>query len=117
MSEHPAPREKLLAELFQGDWAEGPAGGFARAAAAHARRRRRLRRGLTGAGAVAAVASLLVFGSIRRGGPGAEPLSHSARTATYDVISDEELLTRMHDRPVLVLPQQDGTKKIVLLDH
>jgi hypothetical protein len=117
MSEHPDRREKLLAEIFQGDWAAGPASAFARAAAAQARRRRQLRRGLAGASAVAAIAAGLVLGSLRRGTHVRESATPPAAAAAYEIISDDELLAQLRDRPVLVLPQENGTRKIVLFDR
>lgn len=38
-------------------------------------------------------------------------------TPAYEIISDIEFEALMRDRPVLILPQQDGTQKIVVLAH
>ena len=117
MSNRNEQREKLLAELFHPEWTEGVASNFARAAAAHARRRRRLHRSLVATGAAAA---LILAAAFLRVGQREQvsavtgaPTNHRA----YEIITDEALLAQLSDRPLLVLPQQDGTKTIVLLNR
>jgi len=116
MSTEPEQRRtELLAAAFHGEWGEGPAAAFALQAAARARRHRRGRvvgMGL-GTAAVAFAACLLV---LRR--PEAAPAARSAvstRQPGYEIISDDELLADLHDRPLLVLPQENGGRKIVVL--
>jgi hypothetical protein len=35
----------------------------------------------------------------------------------YEIISDDELVAELPDEAILVLPQENGTRKIVLLDR
>lgn len=118
MIERPDHRTKLLAETVHGDWAEGPVADFARRAAAHARRRRRLRRSFQAVGAtvcliVATFATYLHQPSRSR--QNAKPPEH--KTPAYEIISDEELLTELHDRPLLAMKKENGTREFVLLDR
>lgn len=106
--------EKLLAELFHDDWSNGPAAKFARRAAAHARARRRIRSAAAVAGAAGAVLILaLVF--THRPTPSPVVALKPNPPAGYEIISDAELLAQLHDRPLLVLEKQNGTKEFVLL--
>ncbi len=108
--------EKLLAELFHADWSDGPAADFARRAAAHARRRHQLR-SVVAAGATAALAVLiaLTFTRPRSAPPVVVPLP--APAPAYEIISDAELLAQLHDRPLLVVQKQNGTKDFILLER
>lgn len=122
--------ERLLAETFCGDWAEGRAADFARVAAAHARARRRARRAFAALG-VAALAALLTFSTSRRVAPAPASAHELAVTVPphrpeatqtptlsaggYEVISDEELLAHLREQPVFVLKKHDGSREIVLL--
>lgn len=116
MNKKPDQREQLLAELFHSDWAEGPAGNFARLAAAQARRQRLVRRGLAGA-CTAAVVAFLLLASVHRPGPAQNVAAPTKATAGYEIISDDELLARLHDRPLLAVRQENGTRKFVLLEN
>lgn len=128
------PRARLVAETFHDDWAGGPTATFARRAAAHARTRRTARRVIVAAGAVTALA-LAFFVSTRRTplapstAPAVTLASTSAarslasatpfapKTPAYEIISDAEFEALLSDRPLLILPQQGGAKKFVLLDR
>jgi hypothetical protein len=110
-------REKLLAEAFHGEWSTGPAAEFARRAAAVARRRQGYRRGLVTVGAAAGIAAALVISLRHETAPSRGPAVRAAPTPAYEIISDDELIAQVHDRPLLVLPQENGAKKIVLLDR
>lgn len=111
---HPDRRTKLLAELFHEDWANGPVSDLARVAAAHARRRRRIRRSLVIAGSTAAFA---IAGTLAYFRPTpVKPAALAKSSPAYEIISDEELLTLLHDRPLLVIPEQDGTRRFVVLE-
>ena len=71
---------------------------------------------------VAAVAVGAVLLVLRKPAPIAPPVAMTgsvptAAPAGYEIISDEELIATLRDRPLLVLPQENGTKKIVLLDR
>jgi hypothetical protein len=107
---------KLLAGAFHDDWADGPAAAFARAAAASARRRRAAHRTLRGA-TVAAALGAVAFVALRQP-PAPAPL----RTVTsppvarsYEIISDDELLAQLRDRPLLMVKKENGEKEFVLL--
>jgi hypothetical protein len=114
------PRARLMAETFQENWESGPTRDFARRAASVARTRRRLRHGL----AYGAIGALLVatgYLSIPTQNVApthvtSAPLETSAPQKTrYEIISDEEFIALMGPRPVLILPQENGTKQIVLV--
>lgn len=114
----PRPREEqLLAELFHDDWADGPAAAFARHAAALARTRRRLRSVAALGAAVGGVLLVAAFVFTRHRAAAPLVTSRSAPPPAYDIISDRELLARLHDRPILILPKQNGVEKFVLLDR
>jgi len=111
------PRTKLLAETLHGDWADGPAATMALRAAAHARRRRAVR-GATAALGVAAMVAVFVFAfATRRPRPPLAPTVAAPAKPGYEIISDDELIALLKDRPLLVLPQENGAKRIVLLDR
>jgi hypothetical protein len=115
MNNRPDDRTQLLAETLHGEWATGPAAAMAQRAAAHARRRRVLR-SATAATTLVAVAAALFFAARRPAPPPVVPVATVAKPA-YEIISDEEFLATMRDRPLLVLPQENGPKKFVLLDR
>ncbi|MEO5961024.1 MAG: hypothetical protein ABIR80_18105 [Opitutaceae bacterium] len=109
---------KLLAETFHADWDTGPAATFARAAAATARRRRTLRH------TFAATAAALAIGAFTLVATRPEPLATSVRVPVaktaipqrgYEIISDDELLAQLHDRPLLVVQRAGGKKEFVWL--
>lgn len=115
MNNRPDDRTRLLADSLHGDWTSGPAAAMARRAAVHARRRRGLKHAslvLTAAAAIAA--GILVS---HRARPPVTPTPSPGATLGYEIISDDELVAQLKDRPLLVLPQENGAKKIVLLDR
>jgi hypothetical protein len=118
MNDEHQQRSRLIADLFHDDWANGPAGDLARAAAAHARRRRSLRRivATTGAtiGAAAALALALLY---RPAAPRPATLSVRPAAAAYETISDDELLALLSDRPLLARQNDDGTRSLALLPN
>jgi hypothetical protein len=114
MSNKDDRHSELLAETFHGDWTGGPAGDFARRAAQHARRHRGRRQALLFAGAATGLAAAIMF-SVHRPVPAALARATQDPAPAYEVISDDDLIAGVRDRPVLVLPQENGTKKIVLL--
>jgi len=121
MNDAPDDRERLLAETLHGDWTGGPAGAMPRRAAAYARRRHAVRRASLALAAAATVAAVFLF--VQRAHspltPSAPPVAVVPPSAHpgYEIISDDELVATLRDRPLLVLPQENGTKKIVLLDR
>jgi hypothetical protein len=118
MNNLPDDRTRLLAETLEGEWATGPAAAMARRAAAHARGRRRLRRASLTC-ALVAVFSGLFFLRQHTLAPATAPAATvvTAPRPAYEIISDEELLATLKDRPLLVLPQENGPQKIVVLDR
>lgn len=118
MNKHDPNREKLLAELFHGDWAGGEAEGFARRAAAHARRRRGIRRIVIASAGMAAVAVALLVALSQRPAP-TLTVSAPSRVAApaYEIISDEELLFQLRDQPLLVVRRENGAREFVLLEN
>lgn len=129
MSEQPDPRTRLVAEAFHDDWASGPASAFARSAAAHVRRRRALRRALLAGGAGALLLAAILAGNRDRPAASvnlaakpsreitAPPALLSVVSPAFEIISDDELMQQLRDRPVLVLPRPNGTREFVLLAH
>jgi hypothetical protein len=121
MTNRPDNRTRLLAETLEGEWTAGPAATMARRAAAHARRRRTIRRASVVLTSGALIATLLMVS--RRAPAPVAPLPARVAMAPavaplgYEIISDEELLATLRDRPLLVLPQENGAKKIVVLDR
>ena len=111
--------EKLLAETFHDDWAEGSAATFALQAAALARRRRRFRHAVVASSVVASMAAALLVSLHRRPVPAPAPMAplSAAPAPAYEIISDEELLAQLRDRPLLVLNKQDGGREFVLLGN
>lgn len=113
MSLNEDKRTRLLAETFHGDWSDGPAAEFARRAAHSARRLRRRRQTVLVASALTLVAFFAL--SRRAAAPPSAPGRLVPVVPAYEIISDDELLTTLHDRPLLVLPQGKGPRKIVVL--
>ena len=119
MSKPSDNRDRLVAELFHTEWTDGPGAEFARQAAAAARRHRAIRRATVTGGTLAAAAIALIVARFpeRPAAQAAGPAARSPRPPAYQTISDDELLAALRDRPVLVLPDGRGGKKIVLLDQ
>jgi hypothetical protein len=108
---------KLLAETFHDDWSVGPAAGFARAAAAHARRRRNVRRTvstLTAASALVAIA-LLTREQIPAHSETAVHATPPVPARAYEIMSDDELLALVRKQSLLSVTRPDGTREIVVL--
>jgi hypothetical protein len=106
---------RLLAEAFHAEWATGPAAAFARTAAAAARRRRALRHTF---GATAAAIAIGAFTFLATRHPTVQPSAEksAALKRGYEIISDDELLAQLRDRPLLVVTKENGEKEFVLLD-
>ena len=118
MNDKNDPHARLVAETFHDDWSEGPASEFALRAAAHARTRRTLRRAAATGGALLAIANGIFFATRH---PLATPslvatvMSTAKPTLGYEIISDDELVALLRDRPLLILPQERGDRRFVLL--
>ena len=117
MIERPDPRTRLLAESLHEDWSEGPVSLFARQAATLARQRRRLRQGLLAAGAAAGIAAALLLSTQHLAISPTPAPGPSKPGPAYEIISDAELLSELHDRPLLAISKQNGTHEFVLLDR
>lgn len=117
MTKKTKQQEKLLAETFHEDWAEGAAANFARQAAASARRRRRFRGTLVVSGMAAGIAAAVMISVHSHRVLKVEQVSPKISAPAYEIISDEQLIAELRDRPLLVLPEENGAKKIVLLER
>jgi hypothetical protein len=113
MNEKPDSRTRLLADLFHENWAEGPPATAALRAAASARRRRARQRLFLTTGAMAAVLALALTRPASK--PAVRPAA-AARAAAYEIISDDELLADVSDRPLFATRASDGAREIVVLD-
>jgi len=124
MSDRDDNDARLLAETFHDDWASGRTAEFARSAAAHVRRRRRIQGTLSLAGAAAAAVALAVFVARDRWAASQRAPAIAARATTavaitrgYDIISDEDLLAQLRDRPVLAVMRANGTRELFVLER
>ncbi|MEO7412426.1 MAG: hypothetical protein ABIZ81_03645 [Opitutaceae bacterium] len=117
MSKHRDQRQKMLADTLDGDWTSGPAATMAVRAAALARRRRATRQCI---GVLSSVTALVVVAFFTRHFHAAEKnipaVTESAKTParSYTIISDQELIDSL--APLLILPDERGGRKIVLVD-
>jgi hypothetical protein len=108
---------KLLAETFQGDWETGQSAAFARVAAKAVRRRQLARSSLRVGGAIVAIgAAMFVAREKSLPSPRIQPPQAVAQDRGYEIISDEELLAQVRDRPLLALKKANGTREIVVLE-
>jgi hypothetical protein len=122
MNDPSDPKARLLAETFHGDWSEGVPASFARAAARVARRRASARHAL-GASLVAVLMLAAAFAFFRRSASPARPEVQAMAAAAqagapasgYEILSDDELLAQVRDRPLLAVRRADGTREIVVL--
>lgn len=118
MNDKNDPHARLVAETFHDDWSEGPASEFALSAAAHARTRRTQRRSAVAGVALAMIASVLFFFARQHHhAPAlAAPLASTVKSVpAYEIISDDELITLLRNRPLLILPQERADRRFVLL--
>lgn len=116
-------RDALLAAAFEDDWVDGRSAAFAAAAARTARRRHRTRQAMYGA-AVAGLVAICALVTWRQPPLSRAPIVTTAAPASvatasrgYVVISDDELLAQLRDRPLLVVKKDDGAHEIMLLDE
>ncbi len=126
MNEEPDPRHRLIADLYQENWAQGPLGDLPVRAARQARRTRVHRRLAVVAVPLLALAAAVVLfqpsrpASVTPRVPApaeiAASLPRTPSTRGFKVISDDELLADLHDRPLLILGSKDTGQHFVLLD-
>jgi hypothetical protein len=116
MNEKPDFRTRLIADLFHDDWADGPMAAAALRAAGCARRRRARQRLVLTAGTVAGMAALLLVTLVHPGSRPARVPAAAPSAPGYQVISDDELLAEVSDRPLLALREPNGVRQIVVLD-
>jgi hypothetical protein len=117
MNERPDFRTRLLADLFQDDWNEGPAAAASRDAAAWGRRRRSRRRLLLTAGTAGGMAALLLLSLIHPGAVSVKRAGAAPSAPAYQIVSDDELLADVSDRPLLALHEPGGARRILVLDN
>lgn len=118
MSDFIDPHTRLIAETLQGEWTGLPAS-LARRAAASARRRRRTRRALIVTGFSAAATSVFVLVGVlpRQDHIEQKMAARSPVSAAYEIISDDELLATVRDRPLLAITSANGQRDIVVLPN
>ncbi|CAN5606835.1 hypothetical protein BH18VER1_BH18VER1_21800 [soil metagenome] len=118
MRRRTSSRAQLVANLFHDDWDYGVAAKYARIAAARARRARRIRRSVGATGVVLLLGSVaLIF--LKPPSDVPEVISRTAvdtQPRGYEILSTDELLTQLHDRPLLVF-EEAGEAQAVLLDQ
>jgi hypothetical protein len=117
MTKRSNAHENLLADLIHEDWADGSVAHYATVAAAYARRRRRTKRLLAFAGSVGSIALVLIFSGGRRSDSPTLIRATPAPPAAYEIISDQDLLSQLGDRPVLLVDLANGRRELVMLDH
>jgi hypothetical protein len=131
-------RARLISDLHAEDWEGGAPGDFARQAAACARGRVRRRRVAGVSGMLALAAAIWVGGVWLAGGadgarsPSSElrmarraPMSEPPRSFPAALmpgrgqpfeLSDDEALSLLRGRPLMIVPEADGGRRIILLD-
>ena len=117
MNKNSGDREKLLAELFHGEWPDGPAAQFARRAAALARRRRRYRHAFIITGAAAGIIAVWAISLRHLPSPSPRTPVVASPAPAYEIISDDEFLAQLKDRPLLVTRGKNGAREFVVLDR
>ncbi|MEO6246429.1 MAG: hypothetical protein ABIQ12_13425 [Opitutaceae bacterium] len=109
---------RLVAETFHGDWNGSAASKFALRAAARARTRVKLRHAAATGGGLVAIATGIFF-AMRdpQSTPSLVPavVSTAKPTPAYEIITDDELVALLRDQPLLILPQERGERRFVLL--
>ena len=111
---------RLLAESYHGNWADGPTADFARTAARHARRRRAMRTTLASTAAIAvAIGAWFIASPDATSLSPTPPVAHAPPRSDrgYEIISDDELLRQLRDRPVLVVGHENGRREITVLEN
>lgn len=122
MNNGPDQNDRMIAEAFHGEWSEGASAKFALAAARAARRRMVRRRSVVGAAAALGMAAALAFAfrhlRLESNAPEVLEAFHSAEPArAYEIISDQELLAELKDRPLLAVQNRDGGTEFLLLEY
>ncbi|MBP6507639.1 MAG: hypothetical protein KA257_08735 [Opitutaceae bacterium] len=102
-------KERILADTL----GDGDGAIFARAAAAYARRRRTIRQaGLAGV----ACALVIAFFSLRAPPTAQKTVPVSpVKIPAFEIISDQELVAQLKDRPALFLKDRTGITGVVFL--
>jgi len=126
MSRKPDPKSRLIAELFHDDWVNGSTSRLALEAASHVRRRRSLRRAFMAA-ALTPCALYVAFLVARFGDlSGVKAIAQAPPERAvgapagpghkgYEIISDDELIADLRDRPLLVLGSLETGRQLVLI--
>jgi hypothetical protein len=105
-------RDRLLADvLSKDDWESGPLAQAALVAARCVRRRRAMRRGIAVGCATVLIAAAAIE-TVRFTAPPPKPDARSTAVAaapgSLEIISDDELVALLSDRPVLLVKDEDG---------
>ena len=116
MPKPPESRRSLIEAAWHDDWANGPAAEFARRAAASARRRRRVRQVSLVGGIVIALVISGFAPRLLSPSRTPEPALVAANPG-YELISEDQLMAALAGRAVLILPDEPGGKRIILLNR
>lgn len=103
-------KERLLADTL----GDGEGASFARAAAAHARRRKIVRHVGSGTGLGLAIAAAFFATRSPREEP-SRAIQQTPSVPVLEIISDQELVTQLRDRPVLYLKEKNRITGVVFL--
>lgn len=80
-----------------------------------------MHRAVAAGGALTVVFTVLLVSARLRvppTGPGpSKAMPAAAVSPAFEIISDEELMAALRNRPLLVLPQETGARRFVLLDR
>ena len=110
---------KLVTDLFHTQWNEGSVAACARRAAAHARHRHTIRKSFIVAACVVLGGGMTFFSVFHWLAARSEiPLPRfTENTRGYDIISDDELVAQLNDRPLLLVRRDSNSREIVILDN
>lgn len=113
-----AGETELLADLFHENWDADKVAGYAQTAAARIRRRRLVKRSLA-ATALTALLATFLWPPIRERSFPRERATTSSFTVQrdYEVITTDQLLSQLRDRPFLVVQEGGPNQKVILLDQ
>jgi hypothetical protein len=117
--------DRLAAAIYDGEGFEATGSALARAAARRVRRTRRTRRGLTVA-FLMLLAAFIVQSRRNAASAPSTPLSETtaavrepraSATTQTEIVSTEHMLALLSDRPVLIVQEANGHKRVVFLDE
>ena len=115
MNRHDRDCTKLIVDTFHDDWVGGRAASWAGVAARHARRRRTGRRALAVGGALLLVVAGVSFLTRPAPSPARPATASTPSPRGYEIISDDELISGLKDRPLLVVTKANGSRELIVL--